>query len=168
MQEKVETERKDIVTEFEQLHQFLKEQEERLLTQLEELDKDLEKQKDDMMTKISEELSRLGDVITEMEVKCKQPASEFLQVRLCDHKGLSFWLGGDLTNESEALALGSQGFGCEVCEFLALRYSWSNMNLDVIPTGTQNKDLSIYSYWGGGMGGGNLHIGDSGVQAIDR
>ncbi|XP_070594017.1 E3 ubiquitin-protein ligase TRIM15-like isoform X2 [Erythrolamprus reginae] len=77
--EKVETERKDIVTEFEQLHQFLKEQEDRLLTQLEELDKDLEKQKGDMMTKISEELSRLGDVITEMEVKCKQPASHFLQ-----------------------------------------------------------------------------------------
>ncbi|XP_026542740.1 zinc finger protein RFP-like isoform X4 [Notechis scutatus] len=77
--EKVETERKDIVTEFEQLHQFLKEQEERLLTQLEELDKDLEKQKDDMMTKISEELTRLGDVITEMEMKSKQPASEFLQ-----------------------------------------------------------------------------------------
>ncbi|XP_039216930.1 tripartite motif-containing protein 15-like isoform X4 [Crotalus tigris] len=77
--EKVQTERKDIVTEFEQLHQFLKKQEERLLTQLEELDKDIEKQKDDMMTQISEELSRIGDVITEMEVKCKQPASEFLQ-----------------------------------------------------------------------------------------
>ncbi|KAM3846319.1 E3 ubiquitin-protein ligase TRIM15-like isoform 3-T3 [Vipera latastei] len=77
--EKVQTERKDIVTEFEQLHQFLKKQEERLLSQLEELDKDIEKQKDDMMTQISEELSRLGDVITEMEVKCRQPASEFLQ-----------------------------------------------------------------------------------------
>ncbi|KAM6472606.1 uncharacterized protein PHA67_005729 isoform 4-T5 [Liasis olivaceus] len=78
--EKVQAERKDIVTEFEHLHQFLKDQEERLLTQLEELDKDIEKQKDDMLTKLSEELSRLGDVITEMEMKCKQPASEFLQV----------------------------------------------------------------------------------------
>ncbi|KAM6472604.1 E3 ubiquitin-protein ligase TRIM15-like isoform 2-T2 [Liasis olivaceus] len=77
--EKVQAERKDIVTEFEHLHQFLKDQEERLLTQLEELDKDIEKQKDDMLTKLSEELSRLGDVITEMEMKCKQPASEFLQ-----------------------------------------------------------------------------------------
>ncbi|XP_063147435.1 zinc finger protein RFP-like isoform X2 [Candoia aspera] len=77
--EKVQAEKKDLITEFEHLHQFLKDQEERLLTQLEELDKDIEKQKDDMMTKLSEELSRLGDVITEMETKCKQPASEFLQ-----------------------------------------------------------------------------------------
>lgn len=91
-QEKVQTERKDIVTEFEQLHQFLKKQEERLLTQLEELDKDIEKQKDDMMTQISEELSRLGDVITEMEVKCKQPASEFLQVRTLRSQKASLFL----------------------------------------------------------------------------
>ncbi|XP_042310919.1 zinc finger protein RFP-like [Sceloporus undulatus] len=77
--EKVKTERKEIVSEFEHLHQFLKDQEQRLLTQLEEIDKEIERQKDEMVTKLSEELSRLGDVITEMEAKCKQPASEFLQ-----------------------------------------------------------------------------------------
>ncbi|XP_062978229.1 zinc finger protein RFP-like isoform X2 [Elgaria multicarinata webbii] len=77
--EKVQAERQEIVSEFEHLHQFLKDQEQRLLTQLEELDKEIEKQKEEMVTQISEELSRLGDVIAEMEVKCKQPASEFLQ-----------------------------------------------------------------------------------------
>ncbi|XP_060615293.2 E3 ubiquitin-protein ligase TRIM15-like isoform X1 [Anolis sagrei] len=77
--EKVQTERQEIVSEFEHLHQFLKDQEQLLLTQLEEIRKEIESRKDDMVTKLSEELSRLGDVITEMEAKCKQPASEFLQ-----------------------------------------------------------------------------------------
>lgn len=70
------------MSEFECLHQFLKEQEQLLLARLEELDKEIVKQKDEIVTKLSDELSRLGDVIAEMEVKCKQPASEFLQVRL--------------------------------------------------------------------------------------
>ncbi|KAH0630376.1 hypothetical protein JD844_013346 [Phrynosoma platyrhinos] len=87
--EKVKTERQEIVSEFEHLHQFLKDQEQRLLTQLEEIDKEIERQKDEMVTKLSEELSRLGDVITEMEAKCKQPASEFLQVRLAVNREIS-------------------------------------------------------------------------------
>ncbi|XP_061475030.1 zinc finger protein RFP-like isoform X2 [Rhineura floridana] len=78
--EKVQAERQEIISEFECLHQFLKDQEQHLLFQLEELDKEIEKRKDEIVTKLSEELSRLGDVITEMEVKCKQPASEFLQM----------------------------------------------------------------------------------------
>nr|XP_034960916.1 uncharacterized protein LOC118080096 [Zootoca vivipara] len=77
--ETVQAERQEIISEFERLHQFLKDEEQHLLTQLEELDKEIEKRKDEMVTKLSEELSRLGDVIAEMEVKCKQPASEFLQ-----------------------------------------------------------------------------------------
>lgn len=82
LQEKAQAERKAIVTEFECLRQFLQDQERRLLARLEELDKEIEKRREDLVTKLSEELSRLGDVITEMEAKCKQPASEFLQVRL--------------------------------------------------------------------------------------
>lgn len=69
------------MSEFECLYKFLKEQEQLLLARLEELDKEIAKRKDEIVTKFSEELSRLGDVIAEMEVKCKQPASEFLQVR---------------------------------------------------------------------------------------
>lgn len=49
-----------------------------------------------MVTKLSEELSRLGDVIAEMEVKCKQPAAEFLQVRFCNQqRPLSLAWSGD-------------------------------------------------------------------------
>lgn len=79
--ERIRTEREEIVSEFERLHQFLKDQEQCLLTQLEELDKETERQKEEIVTRFSEELSHLGEVITEMEVKCKQPASEFLKVR---------------------------------------------------------------------------------------
>ncbi|KAF7250017.1 Tripartite motif-containing protein 15 [Varanus komodoensis] len=78
--EKVQAERKEILSEFERLHQFLKDQEQRLLTQLEELDKQLAKQKNELITHITEELCRVGRVIAEMEVKCRQPASEFLQM----------------------------------------------------------------------------------------
>ncbi|XP_028569701.2 zinc finger protein RFP-like isoform X2 [Podarcis muralis] len=78
--ETVQAERQEIISEFERLHQFLKDEEQQLLAQLEELDKEIEKRKDEMVTKLSEELSRLGDVIAEMEVKCKQPAAEFLQM----------------------------------------------------------------------------------------
>ncbi|XP_054832428.1 uncharacterized protein LOC129327700 [Eublepharis macularius] len=77
--EKTHTERQEIISEFEHLHQFLKDQEQRLLTRLEELDKEIEKRKEESAARFSEELSRLGDLITEMEVKSKQPASEFLQ-----------------------------------------------------------------------------------------
>ncbi|XP_053148566.1 zinc finger protein RFP-like isoform X2 [Hemicordylus capensis] len=77
--EKVRAERQEIVSEFECLRQFLQDQEQLLLARLEELDKEIEKRKEEIVTKLSEELSRLGDVITEMEVKFKQPASEFLQ-----------------------------------------------------------------------------------------
>ncbi|XP_053234874.1 E3 ubiquitin-protein ligase TRIM7-like isoform X2 [Podarcis raffonei] len=78
--ETIQAERQEIISEFERLHQFLKDEEQHLLAQLEELDKEIEKRKDEMVTKLSEELSRLGDVIAEMEVKCKQPAAEFLQM----------------------------------------------------------------------------------------
>uniref|UniRef100_A0A8C0IWA3 Uncharacterized protein n=1 Tax=Chelonoidis abingdonii TaxID=106734 RepID=A0A8C0IWA3_CHEAB len=77
----VEAERQKIVSEFEQLRQFLEEQERLLLAQLEELDKEIVKIQDEYVTKLSEEISRLSDLISEIEEKCQQPTSEFLQVR---------------------------------------------------------------------------------------
>ncbi|XP_048347910.1 zinc finger protein RFP-like isoform X2 [Sphaerodactylus townsendi] len=77
--EKAQAERQEIISEFESLHQFLKDQEQQLLTRLEELEKEIEKRKEESVTKFSEELARLGELLTEMEVKSKQPASEFLQ-----------------------------------------------------------------------------------------
>nr|XP_032637594.1 zinc finger protein RFP-like isoform X2 [Chelonoidis abingdonii] len=76
---KIEAERQKIVSEFEQLRQFLEEQERLLLAQLEELDKEIVKIQDEYVTKLSEEISRLSDLISEIEEKCQQPTSEFLQ-----------------------------------------------------------------------------------------
>ncbi|XP_077180777.1 uncharacterized protein LOC143831577 isoform X2 [Paroedura picta] len=78
--DKAQAERQEIVSEFEHLRQFLKDQEQQLLARLEELDKAIEKRKEESLARFSEELSRLGELITEMEVKSKQPASEFLQM----------------------------------------------------------------------------------------
>uniref|UniRef100_A0A8C3HSN2 Uncharacterized protein n=1 Tax=Chrysemys picta bellii TaxID=8478 RepID=A0A8C3HSN2_CHRPI len=61
---KIEAERQKIVSEFEQLRQFLEEQERLLLAQLEELDKEIVKIQDENVTKLSEEISHLSDLIT--------------------------------------------------------------------------------------------------------
>ncbi|EMP38897.1 Zinc finger protein RFP [Chelonia mydas] len=78
---KIEAERQKIMSEFEQLRQFLDEQERLLLAQLEELDKEIVKIQDENVTQLSEKISRLSDLISEIEEKCQQPTSEFLQVR---------------------------------------------------------------------------------------
>ncbi|XP_074827965.1 zinc finger protein RFP-like [Natator depressus] len=76
---KIEAERQKIMSEFEQLRQFLDEQERLLLAQLEELDKEIVKIQDENVTQLSEKISHLGDLISEIEEKCQQPTSEFLQ-----------------------------------------------------------------------------------------
>uniref|UniRef100_A0A8C3HMJ2 RING-type E3 ubiquitin transferase n=1 Tax=Chrysemys picta bellii TaxID=8478 RepID=A0A8C3HMJ2_CHRPI len=73
--------RQKIVSEFQQLRQFLEEQERLLLAQLEKLDEEMVKIQKENVTKLSEEISRLSELIREMEGKCQKPASEFLQVR---------------------------------------------------------------------------------------
>ncbi|XP_024050653.2 E3 ubiquitin-protein ligase TRIM7-like [Terrapene carolina triunguis] len=75
----LETEKEKIVSEFQQLCQFLEEQERLLLVQLEELNKEIEKRRDEYVAKVSEELSSFSSLISEMEQKFQQPASEFLQ-----------------------------------------------------------------------------------------
>uniref|UniRef100_K7FJ97 Uncharacterized protein n=1 Tax=Pelodiscus sinensis TaxID=13735 RepID=K7FJ97_PELSI len=73
------TERQKIVAEFQQLQQFLQEQERLLLAQLEKLDKMIVKAGIDTVTKLSSEISCLSERIWELEEKCQKPASEFLQ-----------------------------------------------------------------------------------------
>ncbi|XP_024050860.2 tripartite motif-containing protein 15-like, partial [Terrapene carolina triunguis] len=75
----LETERQKIVAEFQQLRQFLEEQERLLLAQLEELNQEIEKRRAEYVAKLSEELSSFSSLISEMEQKCQLPASEFLQ-----------------------------------------------------------------------------------------
>uniref|UniRef100_A0A8C0J3J7 Zinc finger protein RFP-like n=1 Tax=Chelonoidis abingdonii TaxID=106734 RepID=A0A8C0J3J7_CHEAB len=78
--------RQKIVSEFQQLRQFLEEQERLLLAQLEKLDKEIGKIQNENITKFSEQISRLSELISELEGKCQKPASEFLQVRLISTK----------------------------------------------------------------------------------
>ncbi|XP_044837968.1 zinc finger protein RFP-like [Mauremys mutica] len=76
---KIESERWKIVSALAQLRQFLEEQERLLLARLEELYKEIVKLQDENVTKLSEEISRLSDLISEIEEKCQQPTSQFLQ-----------------------------------------------------------------------------------------
>ncbi|XP_044838493.1 tripartite motif-containing protein 10-like [Mauremys mutica] len=75
----LKTGRQKIVAEFQQLHQFLEEQERLLLAQLEELNKEIEKRRDEYVAKLSEALFSFSSLISEMEQKFQLPASEFLQ-----------------------------------------------------------------------------------------
>uniref|UniRef100_A0A452GJX6 RING-type E3 ubiquitin transferase n=1 Tax=Gopherus agassizii TaxID=38772 RepID=A0A452GJX6_9SAUR len=74
--------RQKIVSEFQQLRQFLEEQERLLLAQLEKLDKEILRIQKENVTKLSGQISHLSELIHELEGKCQKPASEFLQVRL--------------------------------------------------------------------------------------
>ncbi|XP_038228458.1 zinc finger protein RFP-like [Dermochelys coriacea] len=78
-QKRTQTERQKIVSEFQQLRQFLEEQERLLLAQLEKLDKEIVRIQNENVSKLSEEISHLSELISEMEGKCQKPASEFLQ-----------------------------------------------------------------------------------------
>ncbi|XP_065421092.1 zinc finger protein RFP-like [Chrysemys picta bellii] len=75
----IEKERQKIVSEFQQLRQFLEEQERLLLAQLEKLEEVIVKIEKENITKLSEEISCLSKLISELEGKYKKPASEFLQ-----------------------------------------------------------------------------------------
>ncbi|XP_075769199.1 uncharacterized protein LOC142821602 [Pelodiscus sinensis] len=72
-------ERQMIVAEFQQLWQFLEEQEQLLLAQLEKLDEEVWRFQTDTVRKLSVQISCLSELIGELEGKCQKPASEFLQ-----------------------------------------------------------------------------------------
>ncbi|XP_065420637.1 E3 ubiquitin-protein ligase TRIM15-like isoform X2 [Chrysemys picta bellii] len=74
-----QTERQKIVSEFQQLRQFLEEQERLLLAQLDMLDEEIVKIQNENVSKLSEQISHLSELISELEGKCQKPASEFLQ-----------------------------------------------------------------------------------------
>ncbi|CAM5105038.1 unnamed protein product [Natator depressus] len=77
--QQTESERMKILSEFEKLHLFLEEKELLLLAQLEVLDKEILKRQDEFTMRLTQEKTRLGTLINEMEGKCRQPPSEFLQ-----------------------------------------------------------------------------------------
>nr|XP_025036313.1 zinc finger protein RFP-like [Pelodiscus sinensis] len=74
-----QAERQKIVAEFQQLRQFLEEQERLLLAQLEKLDEEIVRIQTDTVRNVSVQISHLSEQISELEGKCQKPASEFLQ-----------------------------------------------------------------------------------------
>nr|XP_042702893.1 zinc finger protein RFP-like isoform X4 [Chrysemys picta bellii] len=79
IQKQTQTERQKIVSEFQQLREFLEEQEQLLLAQLEKLDKEIVRIQNENDSQLSEQISHLSELISELEGKCQKPASEFLQ-----------------------------------------------------------------------------------------
>uniref|UniRef100_K7FJG0 Uncharacterized protein n=1 Tax=Pelodiscus sinensis TaxID=13735 RepID=K7FJG0_PELSI len=74
-QKQTQAERQKIVAEFQQLRQFLEEQERLLLAQLKKLDEEIGRLQTDTVRKLSVQISR----ISEREGMSQKPASEFLQ-----------------------------------------------------------------------------------------
>ncbi|XP_043352769.1 tripartite motif-containing protein 10-like isoform X2 [Dermochelys coriacea] len=74
-----QTERQKIVSEFQQLQQFLQKQEQVLLATLENLEKEIVILHLHNVTKLSEKISCFSNQISELEGKHQKPASEFLQ-----------------------------------------------------------------------------------------
>ncbi|KAF0871629.1 TRI26 protein, partial [Crocuta crocuta] len=77
---KLQDQRQDIVAEFEQSHQFLRERERHLLDQLSKLEQELTEGREKYKTKGVAELARLALLISELEGKAQQPAAELMQV----------------------------------------------------------------------------------------
>lgn len=97
-QEKTEAERQRVFSKFEGLRLFLEDHARHLLAQVGDLERDIEKMQEENITSLTKEISRLDTLIQEMEEKCQQPASKFLQVREkgmepgCHHPGPSYFL----------------------------------------------------------------------------
>uniref|UniRef100_A0A8D2IWL3 Uncharacterized protein n=1 Tax=Varanus komodoensis TaxID=61221 RepID=A0A8D2IWL3_VARKO len=81
-QREIEMQKRMIKSEFQKTESFLHAKERHQLAQLEDLKIEAEVKQNENITRFSEEISCLTELISEMEKKCQQPASEFLQVRL--------------------------------------------------------------------------------------
>lgn len=74
----IESKKKHVEETFEKLQKELEEQQYLLLSRLRGLEQQIRKERDDYISKVSEEVTRLGLQVTELEEKCQQPASELL------------------------------------------------------------------------------------------
>ncbi|XP_077779206.1 zinc finger protein RFP-like [Podarcis muralis] len=72
-------ERQEIMADFQQLHQFLEEQEHLVLAQLKELDDEIKNCRNQYIAKLCEEMASLDNLIRQLEEKQKQPVTDFLQ-----------------------------------------------------------------------------------------
>ncbi|XP_048347972.1 E3 ubiquitin-protein ligase TRIM39-like isoform X2 [Sphaerodactylus townsendi] len=79
LKRKVENRRQLIISEFEELHQFLEEEQQILLSRLEDEEKEILQKLKDNVTQLSEQRISLNSLITEIEEKCLQSGIEMLQ-----------------------------------------------------------------------------------------
>ena len=101
-QKKLQDQRQDIVAEFEQSHQFLRERERHLLDQLTKLEQELTEGREKYKTKGVSELARLALLISELEGKAQQPAAELMQVSNLPRVGAGGQGAGSLPHRSPA------------------------------------------------------------------
>nr|XP_016847272.1 PREDICTED: zinc finger protein RFP-like [Anolis carolinensis] len=78
-QDDVHIEKQKVEAEFNKIHEFLEKIERFLIIMLKKYDKEIVQKRDGAAKKLSEEIDSLDALITEVEDKCQQPASEFLQ-----------------------------------------------------------------------------------------
>ncbi|XP_012508425.1 PREDICTED: tripartite motif-containing protein 26 [Propithecus coquereli] len=95
---KLQDQRQYIVAEFEQGHQFLREREQHLLDQLAKLEQELTEGREKFKARGVGELARLALVISELEGKAQQPATELMQdscdvCHLLRYPRKKFWIG---------------------------------------------------------------------------
>lgn len=77
--EKTQTEGRKIARGFQELHQFLRDQEFLLLSQLSDVDGAISKLQEEAVSQVLEEMSQLDTLVWEMEGKFQQPPGRFLQ-----------------------------------------------------------------------------------------
>nr|XP_028569706.1 zinc finger protein RFP-like [Podarcis muralis] len=78
-QDDVQSEKQKVESEFNQIHEFMEKIERFLVIMLKKFDKEIVHRRDVESSRFSGEIDRLDALISEVENKCQQPASEFLQ-----------------------------------------------------------------------------------------
>lgn len=81
----MESKKQQVEAAFERLQQGLREQQCFLLARLSELQQQIWEERNKYISKVTEEVTRLGTQVKELEEKCQRPANELLQVRETHH-----------------------------------------------------------------------------------
>ncbi|XP_004619700.3 tripartite motif-containing protein 15 [Sorex araneus] len=74
----IESKRKHVEETFEKMQKELGEQQCHLLSRLKEVEQQIWKERDEYISKVSEEVTRLGLQVKELEEKCQRPATDLL------------------------------------------------------------------------------------------
>lgn len=80
LQKMVETQRQNVLTEFERLRRLLAEEEQRLLQRLEEEELEVLPPLRETAARLGQQSAQLAELITKLEERCQLPALGLLQV----------------------------------------------------------------------------------------